>query len=279
MKCFPSNLIAAVALTAGSLAFAQAEPASSQDSPPAKSHALLQKVKQDQLDWRIAIKQTEIDRLKLDLDKGKKDMDAMQKNLDSTNSLIVESGSNLDRLAAEEKHLEQTLDLTELKIEAERKNSEGLKSLSIAQGKALDAINQRMAEMDIRSRVREFEVQLLSQGKPVPGEDNDEKGSADLEKLKKGLASSESKTVAAETLALDSMKAASARLQSADEAAAQAQRVADGLAKGTLDQIGEQPDDADQDSPPRATLVAPPRATLVKPKGTATPTPGLTKRQ
>jgi hypothetical protein len=168
----------------------------------------------------------------------------MQKNLDATSSLIVESGSSMDSLAAQEKHLEQTLDLTETRIEAERKNGEGLKSLSIAQTKALEAINQRMAEMDIRSQVRQAEVQLLSQGKPVPGEDNDEMGAPDLEKLKKALASSESKTVLAETLAINAMKSATAKMASANEAAAQAKQMADNLANGTVAPVAEKSGDA-----------------------------------
>jgi uncharacterized small protein (DUF1192 family) len=243
MKSFKSKWFAP-AITAGFVAFAQPQPAFSQNSPPASSQALLQKVKQDQMDQRIALKQTEIDRLKNDLDKAKLDMDAMQRNLDATNSLIVESGSSMDSLAAQEKHLEQTLDLTETRIEAERKNGDGLKSLSIAQTKALEAINQRMAEMDIRSQVRQAEVQLLSQGKPVPGEDNDEMGSPDLEKLKKALASSESKTVLAETLAINAMKTATAKMAAANEAAAQAKQMADNLANGTVATVAEKAGDA-----------------------------------
>lgn len=245
-----------VALAAGFLSFAHAPHAFSQDSQPEKSQALLQKVKQGELDRRIALKQTEIDRLKEDLDKSKKDLDALQKNLDATAALITESNGIMDQLSAERRLLEQTLDLTVLRIEAERKKSDGLKSLSAAQSRALDAINERMAEMDVQSSVREAEVQLLSQGKPVPGEDNDELGSPELHKLKKTLASDQAKTITAEAVAREAMKSASARLEMADEAAARAKRMADSMSKTNPEPVGEQTEEATPAESPAAS--APP---------------------
>jgi len=237
----PESILFRAAVAAGVLAFAPLDQAYCADSPPDNSQVLLQKVKQGVLDRRIAIKQTEIERLKEDLEKSKKDMDALSKNLDATTALIANSSGNLDELAADQKRYEQTLELTELRIEAERKKNEGLKRLSAAQGSALAAINQRMAELDVRDRVREAEVQLLSQGKAVPGEDNDEEGTAELHKLRKTLASDESKTVTAENVAREAMKGASAKLELANEAAARANQMADGMAKEKLEPVGEAP--------------------------------------
>ena len=237
---------------AGFLIFAHAEralsqssspekPAAAQDSTPAPSQALLQKVKQSAMAQRIAIKQTEIDRLNEDLAKSRKDLDATHNNLDATTALIATSNANMDKLAAARRSLEQQLELTDLRIEAERKECEGLRRLSGAQNSELDAINQRMAEIDVRSGVRQAEVGLLSAGKPVPGEDNDERGSAELYKLRKELNSDEQKTVSAELIARNAMKAASARLELAQEAASRVKQASEAVTQGNLAPVGEKP--------------------------------------
>ncbi len=241
MKFFKFKL-AGAALTAGCLAVAQTQRAYSQDSPPEKSQALLQTVEQGELDRRIALKKTEIDRLKEDLEKSKKDIDALQKSLTATTSLISENTGNLSQLAEEEKGLKDTLELTELRIDAEKDKSEGLKALSAAQNRELDAITQRMAETYARSSVREAEVQLLTQGKPVPGEDSDEKAEPELHKLRKTLAENELKTVTAENAAHEAMKAASTRLDLADAAAARAKRKLDDMTKGVPEPVAEKAD-------------------------------------
>lgn len=247
---FPLSKLTGFAFVAGLLVFAPAEQAFSQMSPteksqpvqdpsPAPSQALLQKVKQSAMEQRIAIKQTEIDRLKEDLDKSKKDLDETNKNLDATTALINTSNANMDKLAGARKKLVQQLEITDLQIEAETRNSEGLQRLSAAQSSQVDAINQRMAEIDARSSVRQSEVQLLTAGKPVPGEDNDEIADANLSKLRKTLASDETKTVSADAIAREAMKAASARLEVAQEAAERVKQVSDSIAQSNLEPIGE----------------------------------------
>lgn len=292
MKFSSSKLTGTVLITAF-LVLAHSQRAFSQDSTPEKSQALqdtsseqsqalLQKVKQSQMERRIAIKQTEIDRLKEDLDKSKKDLDASQKNLDTTATLITTSNANMDELAAERKRLEQQLDLTDLRIEAEQKEGEGLKRLSSAQSSEVDAINQRMAEIDVRSRVRELEVQLLSAGKPVPGEDNDERGTADLYNLQKTLASDEVKTVSGEAIARAAMKAASARLELAQEAAARVKQVSEGMTQPSPAPVAEKTGETTPGSKPAASPtprlhrkhIAPSQPVVVsKPAGSPTPKP------
>lgn len=262
MKIFPSKWTG-VALIAVSLVLAQAERALSQVSPPeksqtlqdsssAQSQALLQKVKQSEMERRIAIKQTEIDRLQEDLNKSKKDFDASQKNLDATTALITTSNATMDELAVERRRLEQQLDLTDLRIEAEQRENEGLKRLSGAQNSELDAINARMAETDVRSQVRQAEVQLLSAGKPVPGEDNDERATADLSKLEKTLASDEQKTFSTESIAREAMKTASARLESAQEAVARVKQVSEAMTEGKPSPVGEKAGETTPGSYPMA---------------------------
>jgi hypothetical protein len=111
--------------------------------------------------------------------------------------------------------------------------------LSAAQNSEMEAINQRLAEIDVRSRVRQSEVQLLTAGKPVPGEDNDERGDANLYKLRKTLASAETKTVSSEAIAREAMKAASARMELAQTAADRVKQVSDSIAQGNLAPVAE----------------------------------------
>ena len=212
-------------LLAGLFTFALTGPAFSEDAPAEKSQVLLQKVKQRELDRQIAAKQTECDRLKEDLDKGHKDAEGLQQTIEATTSLITESSENLDKLTDERKRLEQTYNLTLARIEAERRKIEGLRNLSGAQGKSLEALTKRIEETDVRSRVRAAEMQMLTQGKSLASEEGE--GHTELSKLRKVLATSELKTSAEEKLARDAMKAASSKLQVADVAAARAKRMAD----------------------------------------------------
>jgi hypothetical protein len=237
-------------------AFSQASPPDSspapQESSPEQSQALLQKVKAAAMERRIVTKQTEIDQLKADLDQTKKDLDASQKNLDATNALIAASNSNMDKLTAERKRLQQQLDLTDLRVEAEQKQGDGLKRLSTAQTDELDAINLRMSEIGDRTNVRKAELQLLSAGKPVPGEDNDENGAPDFYKLKKTLALDEQKTASAEAIARAAMNAASARLALAEEAAARVTQVSDEMVLGKPEPVAEKTGETAPASTPAA---------------------------
>jgi uncharacterized small protein (DUF1192 family) len=231
-----------------------------QDSGSDQSQALLQKVKQSEMQRRIALKQTEIDRLKEDLEKRNRDLDAAQKDMDATTALIAASSENLDKLGAERKRLEQQLDLTDLRIEAEQKQNDGLKRLFGAQSSELEAINQRMAEIDVRSRLRQSEMELLSAGKPVPGEDNDENGTPDISKLRKTLASDEMKSVSAEAIAREAMKAASVKLEFAQAAAARVKQVSEQITMGNLQPVAEKTGGTAPASQPAASPGAQPAA-------------------
>src|SRR2546430_1798060 len=79
MKIFKVHTMAGATLLAGVLTLTLAPLAFSEDAPPEKAQALLEKVKKGELDRQIAAKQTEIDRLKEDLNKSKKDADSLQK--------------------------------------------------------------------------------------------------------------------------------------------------------------------------------------------------------
>lgn len=259
MDVFKSKLAAAM-FTAGVLSAGHADNLHAQDAPADKSglqektEALLQKVNKSDMDLRMAMKQTEIQRLKQDMDESKKDMDSLKKSLDDTAALAKENASNMEKLSLYRKEMEASMQLTAMQMEAEERKSEGLQKLSTAQNDAMEAMNERMAEMDVRSKLRAYEVQLLQQGKPIPGEDNDERGTPDLMQLRKTLASTEVKTMEADRIARETLKAASAKLAMADDASARAKQMAEQMAKGDTEPVAEQ---ISESSPVHKKMAAP----------------------
>jgi len=229
MKISRNNKMIGSALLAGVLSFSLNAAAFSEETQQQseKAQALLDKVKQSEMDRQVAAKQTEIDRLKEDLDKGKKDADTLHQSIDSTNSLINTSAANLDKLSDERKRLEQSLNLALARISAERQRIEALRNLSDAQTKSLSALNRRIEETDVRSRVSDAEMQLLSEGKTVPIAGGEDKGHSELSKLRKTLATCETKTASEENIARNAMKTAAIKVQLADAAAARAERMAE----------------------------------------------------
>jgi uncharacterized small protein (DUF1192 family)/uncharacterized low-complexity protein len=239
MKISKNHTMIGAALIVGVVSISLSEPAAGQDPAPEKAQALLDKVKQGELDRQIAAKQTEIDRLKEDLSKGKKDADGLQQTMDATNSLINESTENLDKLTENGKRLEQEYNLTLARISAERQKIEGLRNLSDAQSKSLSALTNRIEETDVRSRVRSAEMDMLTEGKPVPAEGADDKGHSELSKLRKTLSAYETKTTAEEKTARDAMRIATAKVQAADAAAARVKRMADTVENGAPEPVAE----------------------------------------
>lgn len=239
MKISKNHTMIGAALIAGVLSISLNDRVAAQDAPPEKAQALLDKVKQGELDRQIAAKQTEIDRLKEDLNKGKKDADGLQQTMDATNSLISESTENLDKLTEKGKRLEQEYNLTLARISAERQKIDGLRNLSDAQSKSLGALTNRIEETDVRGRVRSAEMEMLTEGKPVPAEGTDDKGHSELSKLRKTLAAYETKTTAEEKTARDAMRIATAKVQAADAAAARVKRMADTMENGAPEPVAE----------------------------------------
>jgi hypothetical protein len=224
------SMLLAGAATAQEEALFIATGAAQEEVPPAqaeKARALLDEVKKSELDRQVAVKQTELDRLKQDLEKTERDSTGVQKTIDSMAALITDSGDNLNKLTTESRRLEHELAVAEARMAAERLKVEGLRALSAAQGKALSALARHAEETEARSRLRTAELGLLQQGKPIPAELRDDSAQGELAKARKALAAAEAKTQAEERAAHEAMKAAAAKMALAEARASTAKRLAD----------------------------------------------------
>lgn len=166
------------------------------------------------------------------MDKNSKDAEALQQTIDSTSDLINDSTKHFDELSADRKRLQHDLNLTLARIDAEGQRIEGLRNLSAAQGKSLSALNRRIEETQVRSQLRTAEMQAIADGKLVPGDDTQDKRHPELTKLRKALSIAEARTASDEKLARSAMKSATAKVQSADLAAARVQRMSEDPATG-----------------------------------------------
>lgn len=267
MITFKKKSIIGTVLLAGFFTWTLAGVAFSEEATAENAKALLDTVKQRELDRQVSVKKTDMERLKEDLNKGKTDADGLQKNIDTTGNYISESSANLDKLVSQRKHLEQVLNLTELRIEAERRKTEGLRLLIEAQSKSLAALMNRVEEIDARSKVREAEVKLLTEGKPVPDDDHADK---DFLKLRKALATCELRTASQERAAREAMKIASSKLQVADAADARVKRMSEGVSPAAPDPVAEKLSGEKETAIPKA--IAVPKAAAPKPTASPKPT-------
>jgi hypothetical protein len=213
---------------------------------PENAKTLLERVKRNDRDRLIAAKQTEIDRLAQDLAKEHKDAEAMEKSVASTGEMLKASNTQLEQLLNDKKRLEQVLELTALRIEAERLKVEGLQRLADAQAKALAALAKRAEETDARSNLGNAELKMLSENTPVvPGK------RSPLTDLRKKLAIAETAAETADRVAQDAMHSASTRLEQADVASVRVKRKAEGMEGGMeLPPIAEKPQAGDIVPPP-----------------------------
>ena len=253
MKYFTQNSLARSATFAGVCLLGLAVSALAQTAEPDNAKVLLEKVKRRDLDRQIAARQTDIDRLAEDLAKGHKEAETMQGNIDATSGLQKESATHLSQLLSQRKRLEQVIQLTSLRIEAERLKAEGLQLLADAQGKALAALTKHAEETDVRSALGAAELKVLApsevaSGTEPAGKDGTAKMRPNVADLRKKLALSESASANAEKIARDAMRAASSKLELADIAGLKAKKKAVGV-ESDLPEIAEKPLDLEEKAP------------------------------
>ena len=262
MKYFTQNSLARSATFAGICLLGLAASALAQTAEPDNAKALLEKVKRRDLDRQITARQTDIDRLAEDLAKGHKEAETMQANLDTTASLLKESAAHLSQLLGQRKHLEQIIELTTLRIEAERLKAEGLQLLGDAQGKALIALTKRAEETDVRASLGGVELKQLAPAEGATGAEAAARDAAKLRPaladLRRKLANSENASANAEKIARDAMRAASSKLELADIAGVKAKRKG-ATVDSDLPEIAEKPADPDAKQPAPVKKAAPPR--------------------
>ena len=228
---------------------------------PDNAKALLEKVKQRDLDRQITARKTDLDRLAEDVTKGRKEAESMQANVEATSALQKESAAHLSQLLSQRKRLEQVIQLTTLRIEAERLKAEGLQLLADAQGKALVAMTKRAEETDARAALGAAELKLVAPAEAAPGPEPAARETAAktrpaLPDLRKKLALSENAAANAEKTARDAMRAAASKLELADIAGARAKRKASGV-ESDLPEIAEKPLSLDEKLPEPVTKPAP----------------------
>jgi hypothetical protein len=203
----------------------------------ADAKALLEEAKKDELERKRAAKQTELDRLGEDLKKAKEEIDELEKTIYKISVAAADTTVHLDQLASERKRLTQDLDLTNLRIDAEKLKAEGLKLLVVAQAKARDALAKRTEEIDLRAAIVASKMQQVSREtlppialaptqpktskatpKPTP------KPAPKKTESQDELYKAEQATATALTNARQAMEAATQKLQQAEAAAAKAEK-------------------------------------------------------
>lgn len=194
---------------------------------PEKAKTLLDELRRTEIDRQIALKQTEIERIKQDQAKAEEDTANIQKNIDSLTSLIDGSNDEVAKLTSESRRLEHELALAEARIASERLKVEGMRALSIAQSKSLSALARHAEVSEARARLRSAELSLLKDGKPIPAETKEELAQSEIGKCRKALALAEAKTEAEDRAAREAMKAAAAKMELADAKALTAKRISE----------------------------------------------------
>lgn len=239
-------------LLAGACAWPLTGSALSEEEAPDNAQSLLETVKRRDLERQMAAKQTDLDRLAEDLAKGGKEAETMQANIATTGNLLKESTTQLEKLGVQKKRMEQVLELTRMRIEAEMLKADGLKMLAEAQGKTLAALNKRADETNARITVGAAELKQLSPGTFEPNGDSAGKhagkGQTVISDLRKKLTVSETLSASAEKIAREAMHAASAKLELANVASGKAKKKAANV-EGDLPEIGEKPLDLEEKAP------------------------------
>src|SRR3954449_5061762 len=112
MMFLPKTARMALILTVGIASVSLLPTARSQESdppPPEKARALLDQVKQAEIDRQMAVKQKEIDRLVEDQARTQRDTGGLQKTIESTSTLLSDSEENLRKIAEDSRRMEHEL--------------------------------------------------------------------------------------------------------------------------------------------------------------------------
>ena len=200
----------------------------SETKPQRNAQDLLEEARKNESDRRIAAKQTVAIRLNEDIKKAKQQTDDLDKSISKVTSAAAETTDRLDKLAAEKKRFTQELELTNLRLEAEKLKAEGLKLLGIAHAKGRDALEKSIQETDLKLATVTQEVTRLesSQADPVAtgAKAKSSKRKEGTPDTRKQLLKAEAATAAATSSARVAMEAASARLKQADAAIARMEK-------------------------------------------------------
>lgn len=220
----PLSLLAAVAVLSVASAV-QAE-----EVQPENAKTLLLELKQRDLERQVEGKKREIERTNGDLRLARMQAQKLQESIDATGSLLGDTTAYLDQLTAQKARLEQVVELTTLRIDAERQKVDGLKALGEAQFKALESVIKHIEETETRANLAGAELKSMSdapQLEPVAlGEASSSKASPEILDLRKKAATHKQALLGMDKSANEAMKTAAVKLELADVAAIKAKRKA-----------------------------------------------------
>ena len=202
-----------------------------QDEQPDNARSLLMELKQRDLERQVVTKQREIERTNGDLRLARAQAQKLQESIDATNALMGDTSGYLDQLVGQKARLEQVVELTALRIDAEKQKVEGLKSLGDAQFRALESVIKHIEETEARAALAGAELKQLNDVPQLPepvatGPGALNKTPPEIVELKKKAAAYKQTLATMDKSANEAMKTAAVKLEAADVAAIKARRKA-----------------------------------------------------
>jgi chromosome segregation ATPase len=196
---------------------------------PASAKALFDEAVRKEMERKVAAKQTELDRLGEDLKKAKQEIDELEQSIGKVNAAVADTTGQLEQLTAEKNRLTKDLDLSNLRLEADKLKAEGLKMLGNAHAKSRDALARRAEEIDLKTvivaaRMQELSAETSTENPGTSTKAKTLKGAPLISESQKKLAKAEDATAKAISIARQAMEAASLKLRQADSAAAKAEK-------------------------------------------------------
>jgi chromosome segregation ATPase len=204
-------------------------PAQAQEADQENARSLLLELKQRDLERQVVSKQREIERTNGDLRLARMQAQKLQESIDATNSLMGDTATYLEQLQAQKTRLEQVVELTSLRIDAERQKVDGLKALGEAQFKALESVIKHIEETETRANLVNAELKILSDTpnlEPVAEGPGATRTPPEIVELRKKAAAEKTALAALDKSAGEAMRSAALKLEAADVAAIKAKRKA-----------------------------------------------------
>jgi len=228
MKSRKTTLFTTISIL-GMIGLAMPRPALSQTAADPNIGALLNEARKGEHERKIAVKQTELDRLNEDMKKGTKEIEAFDKGAVKAGAAAGDATKQLDLLTLQKKRATRELDLLTARIDAERIKGEAFRQLEIANRKGQEAVARRNEENETRAAIVMAETrQLAAKAPELTGETPPPvaiaKNEPSLTELHKKLLKAERASSTAMYQAREAMTAATARLQEAENAAARAEK-------------------------------------------------------
>ncbi len=216
-------------LVAALVAVGAVSPALAQEADQENARSLLLELKQRDLERQVVAKQREIERTNGDLRLARMQAQKLQESIDATNSLMGDTATYLEQLQAQKMRLEQVVELTSLRIDAEKQKVDGLKALGEAQFKAIESVIKHIEETETRANLVNAELKILNDTpnlEPVAEGPGSTRTPPEIVELRKKASADKQTLATMEKSAGEAMRSAATKLEAADVAAIKAKRKA-----------------------------------------------------